>query len=514
MIDCQQPRQLSLIQKSEAIKSIEKASEDTPIIIDFDETLFLRNSTAEYLDSLRPRLMGLLLLKALYFAQPWLWLPQPFRSIRNRDWFLVFFSTVLMPWTLIVWHHKAKILAKKYGNKELIAAINRNKKSSIIIATLGFNFIINPLINNLKIRWHETIACRFWQGATDRQKGKLLMVQEVLPPTAIEKAVVITDSYDDMPLLQAVAMPCLVIWPLARYVPPLQDVYLPFFYLEKVKRVGENYTSKVILWDDLPILLLAFSWQANHPLIHGISILFLLISFWCVYEIGYYENDWVAEKYEEKPKLSITYHSYKHMMDSNYPWIWSAVFGFLGVILLVNSQDINLLFDLGARASNFEAVNPVLLPLIYWISFLLVSRVCFWVYNYLNKHTRTWLYLLLQSFRYYGFAVVTATNLIGTSLLSSHILSRSILYVVYRHSGGNADSWPKEVPEKLLRWLIFLFILGAIAIGSRDFTLWENWQTWTIIAWCLVQGKGQIIRVLRRVRPVFKDGSNRVTSIS
>jgi hypothetical protein len=513
MID-RQERPLSLIHKSETIKLIENALPSTSIIIDFDETLFLRNSTAEYLNSLRPRLIGLLLLKGLSVIRPWAWLPATFRGSQVRDWFLVTISTILLPWTLYFWHQRAEKLAKDYGNTELIEAVNNNSDASIVIATLGFNFIINPLIKFLPIKYDLVVGCRFFQGAKDRSKGKLLMIQEALSEQLIKSAIVVTDSYDDLPLLQLVAQPCLVIWPLAKYVPPLKDIYLPFFYLEKVKRVGEKYTFKVIIWDDLPILLLAFSWQATNPVFHGGSILLLLVSFWCVYEVGYYENDRVAEKYEEKPKLSITYHAYKQMMETWSPWFWSLVFGWFGIALLEKAQGIGLLFTIKSAEVALGSFNPTVLPFIYWVGFLLLLRFCFWVYNHLNKPTRTWLYLLLQSLRYYGFLAVTSTNLIGTSLLSSQIISRSILYVVYRYSGGNADNWPKQVPEKLLRWLIFMFILAAIAIGSRNFSLLGSWQTWTIIAWCLVQGKGQIIRMLRQVKPIVKDGSNRVTSIA
>lgn len=506
------PKQISLIRKSEAIKSIKTVAKNTPIIIDFDETLFLRNSTAEYLDSLRPRLIGLLLLKFLYSIQPWNWFPKPFRGSKTRDWFLVVVSTILLPWTFLLWRRKAQKLAEEYGNQELIDAINKNRNASVTVATLGFNFIINPILKFIPIRYDTIIGCRFWQGAKDRRQGKLAMLQKCLSPDAIASATVITDSYEDMPLLQAVAKPCWVIWPEAKYIPPLKDIYLPFFYLEKVKRVGENYIFKVILWDDVPILFLAFSWQANHPLTHGLGLLSLLISFWCIYEIGYYENDRVAEKYEEKPKLSITYHTYKHVMETRYPWLWAGIFGILGVALLTKGQDITLLFSLDPYSSKFEAISPILLPSIFWLGFLLLLRFCFWGYNHLNKYTRTWLYLPLQSFRYYGFLAVTATNIVGTSLLSSHILARSMLYIVYRYSGGNVDNWPKQIPEKLLRWSIFMFILGAIVIGSRNFALWENWQTGAIIVWCIFQAKGQILRMLRQVKPVFKDGSNTVTS--
>ncbi len=150
------------------------------------------------------------------------------------------------------------------------------------------------------------------------------------------------------------------------------------------------------------------------------------------------------------------------------------------------------------------------MPFLYWAAFLASVRLCFWVYNHLNKHTRTWLYLLLQSFRYYGFLAITATNSVGTSILSAQILSRSILYIVYRYAGGNADSWPKEVPVKLLRCLIFIFLLSAIALGTHSLELWQTWQTWAIILWCLVQGNKQIRAMLSQVKPVFEDGSNDV----
>lgn len=290
----------------------------------------------------------------------------------------------------------------------------------------------------------------------------------------------------------------------------IKQIYFPFAYLERVKRVGEKYTIKVILWDDLPIILLAFSWQATHSLLHGMGILFLLISFWCVYELGYYENDYIAEQYEEQPKLSATYQKHQQMMDTWQPWSWSLLSGIVGVNLIEKAQGINFLLETKGLETQFNLSNSVLLPYLSWITFLIALRLCFWAYNHLNKHTRTWFYLVLQSFRYYGFLLVAATNLIGTSLLSSQILSRSILYVVYRYSGGNTHDWPKQVPEKLLRWLIFVFLLIAISFGSQNFQLWTSWQTWGTIAWCLLQGQGQFRRMLAQVKPVMEDGSNQV----
>lgn len=289
-----------------------------------------------------------------------------------------------------------------------------------------------------------------------------------------------------------------------------KNIYLPFSYLEKVKRSGENYTRRIIFEDDLPILLFTFSWQATYPLLHGLGILCLLVSFWCVYELGYFENDYVAEKYEQYPRISKYYYTYRGMMKTKFPWLWSLIFGFCGVAILQKALAEQLEMTVLPTAST---ISPLVLLLSYWIGFLISLRGCFWLYNYLNKATRTWLYVALQFFRYYGFIVVTPTNLVGTSLLFSNILTRSVLYITYRYCGGSVGNWPDRVPKKLLRWIVFLSSVLALSIGLQSLELWQSWQTWTIIAWCLFQGKGQILRTLSQVKPIFTDNSNLVQQI-
>ena len=223
-----------------AISSIKNASTNTTVIIDFDETLLLRNSTAEYLNSLRPRLLGLILLKFLSLIRPWSWLPKPFRGSKIKDWFLVTISTILLPWTLFIWRKKAKNMAQEYSNLELVEAVNKNRHSSIIIASLGFNFIIAPILKEMNIEQNMTIGCRFWQGAKDRGKGKLLMVREVLSESALKSAIVITDSYDDLPLLEIVEKPCLTLWEGAKYNPPLNDTKKALIAFLKFKQISNN----------------------------------------------------------------------------------------------------------------------------------------------------------------------------------------------------------------------------------------------------------------------------------
>ncbi len=221
-----QNNQIELLEPDVAIAAIANATKNTPIILDFDETLLLRNSTAEYINSLRPRLVGFGLIMLLKILRPWVWLPRPFRGNKTRDWFLVAIPTILLPWTLLFWQQKAKKLAQDHSNRELISGVEGNTEAEIIVASLGFNFVINPILEHISMRCDRLVACRFWQGASDRNKGKLIMIQEVLSESEIKSAILVTDSEDDLPLLQVVAQPYFVLWSLAKYVEPFKDFWL------------------------------------------------------------------------------------------------------------------------------------------------------------------------------------------------------------------------------------------------------------------------------------------------
>lgn len=226
--------------ESRAINRVLEADKDTLVILDFDETLLLRNSTAEYLNSLRPRLLGFMLLNIIKIIRPWIWLPKPFQGDKTRDWFLVIIPTLLLPWTIFLWRKKAAKLAKNYGNSKLLAAVNSNSSCPIIFASLGFNFIINPVLQHLPLKCiesnqsYELISCRLWQGAKDRNRGKLSMLQDEFSENAIASSILVTDSKDDLPLLNVVKYPCLIVWSDAKYINPFQDFWL-YSLIDKFK---------------------------------------------------------------------------------------------------------------------------------------------------------------------------------------------------------------------------------------------------------------------------------------
>lgn len=68
-------------------------------------------------------------------------------------------------------------------------------------------------------------------------------------------------------------------------------IYIPLLYSEKIKRPDKRYFLNNIIGEDFIILWLSFAYSSSHLWFNSISIFLLLIAFWCVYELGYIEND-------------------------------------------------------------------------------------------------------------------------------------------------------------------------------------------------------------------------------
>ena len=287
-------------------------------------------------------------------------------------------------------------------------------------------------------------------------------------------------------------------------------IYIPFFYLEKIKRPDKKYFLYSVIGEDYLIFLLAFPFITNHFLYNALGIFFLQVSFWCIYEIGYVENDIIGEKFEDKAVLSYNYNSYSYSFHLWQPWIWAAVLSSLGIVFLNRST----LFFSGefnyVLTTNSEQLFKVFHSLLYWLAFLVVLRFSFHIYNHINKRSRVWFYLLLQTCRYCGFLVLFTTNTIGLVLLVSKVLTRSIQYVLYRYIGGGNNDWPIYFPRYFFYLLIYLMILGSIAANDRDISLIFNYHVLCIIIFCLVRGCKSFQKVFFQFEHVSKDSSNKV----
>lgn len=502
------PPQQQLDQPSSAVSNgvlsaVRNASQDSPIIVDFDETLFLRNSTQAYLGSIYPRPLGLFFLLTAKATKPWRALPAPFnRSDISRDWLLVLGATLLFPWTLLVWRYKAKTLAQKYYNLPLAQAIDDNDRAPIVIATLGFGFIVNPLVRYLPMSLTQSsrvqvIACRFWLGILDRAAGKLKMVRNVLSEQSVSNAVVVTDSNTDQALLDVAATSHLITWPDALFVPAMSDLYVPLLYSEKIKNPGKAHFIKRVVLGHWAFGVIAWSYLSPHPILNSVSLFLLTLSYWCVYEIGYQENDTIGEKYEQRPTLSQAYREKQHSINLQtlWPWVYGIAFAIPGCVLFAVSQSALPLETAIAQIyspSDAAILSSSLSNCAWWLVYLFVVRLSFWLYNRLNELTRIWVFPLLQAQRMFGFSILASTSIVGTVLLAAFLISRWVQYCVYR-CGGERTAFPINVSCLLLFTLLYV----SLAISSLEIAELITGQAAIAFAYCALRA----VKKVRKIGP-------------
>ena len=397
------------------LNQLHGAEPNTNVLVDFDETLFLRNSTEEYLDTLHPKAAGVVFLSGLDFLKPWNWLPGQLRGEVSRDWVRVLLATILFPWTLLIWPWQAKKLAQTQQNQILVQALSNNPNLNVLVATDGFRPIVAPILRHIKMVETELHACRLWLGVFDRLTGKFNRLNKTLGADTVANSIVITDSLNDIDLLQVAHQPFLIQWPQANYSQAMTATYAPLLYTSRFKH-SPIYLLRGILLDQWLILVLALSWIAPRPALHAVGLLFLVISFWCIYELGYYENDYVAEHYEKQPNVKETEFTHPDA-PLIQPWIWAGLFAVPGLFLLTWATATDLIISYNI----FEQTGWLGLR---WAGLLVITRLVYWVFNYVDKRSRVWPYLLLQYSRLPAFAVLTAISPVGGILLSAQTLTK------------------------------------------------------------------------------------------
>lgn len=465
----------------QTLDAVQNADSESPVIVDFDETLFLRNSTEEYLRSVYPRALGAGFVLTAKMLKPWKLLPQRLSADDvAKDWFLVVAATLLFPWTALVWRRRAKRLAAQYCNGPLAQAID-SSAGSLVVATLGFGWVVRPLLQHLpvsKVRagQYDLVACRFWQGVGDRAKGKLAMVCEAMGPTAVSRAVVVTDAEKDMPTLMASAVPCLLQWPEALFQPSFSDTYIPLLHSEKGRQTSRaNLVEHVVLAHWL-LLVLASSLTSTHPVLHGVSLLLLVLSYWCIYEIGYQAKD----------------------NHAPWPWVWAMGLAMPACFLLASAQPDAQLSSVWQVVMNASVV---------WLAFLAGVRLTFAIYNRFNLEARMWLYPFLQIQKMFGFAVLISINQVGALLLLALIVSQWIEYCIYR-CGGDRHQFPTSVS----RLMIFTLLFAGAAVSTQTPESMISWQTLAIFAFCFVSSFKQLRQVLAKLDLVVNSRRNHAAS--
>ena len=170
-----------------------------PVLLDLDETLYLRNSTEDFIDSARPPLAALLLMRMLDVIKPWRWTG----GEATRDVWRVRLISACFPWTGNRWKNRVAGLAKNFANQRLMAAL-ATPGTTPIITTVGFQPIVAPLVAALGLPQARIVAARLTTFA-DRRDGKLHLAVGALGDDTVRRALVLTDSAQDLTLLNACA---------------------------------------------------------------------------------------------------------------------------------------------------------------------------------------------------------------------------------------------------------------------------------------------------------------------
>jgi len=445
-----------------------------PVLLDLDETLYLRNSTEDFIDSARPALLALLVMRLLDFIEPWRWTG----GLETRDVWRVRCIVVLFPWTLARWKTRVVALAASAANTALIDAVNERARKktgqAAIIATLGFRPIVTPLVAALGLPPQIRIVAASLATFADRRGGKLRLVVAALGNETVHRALVLTDSSQDEDLLSACALPLRKVWARARYRPALSGIYLPGQYLTQVKRPGERYITRGILQEDFALWVLSSVMVAPEPVTHVAALLFLLLSFWAIYESGYVDNDRGAMRFEREPKVSTAFHDGLTATPRWAPWVWALASGAIGVAIL--------------RGLGREAVAGFAI----WACVLAATYGAFALYNRFDKATRVWLYSCLQLARSAAFVALVPINLIGAIAIGAHVLAKWVPYYIYRAAG---KKWP-DAPHFMTRLLFFAVLMVLIAFATGIGAFW-TWSTAALLAWNLFRARHELVGTLR-----------------
>ena len=218
---------------------------------------------------------------------------------------------------------------------------------------------------------------------------------------------------------------------------------------------------------------------AVNPAFHTVGLLLLSLSFWAIYERGYFNNDVSASRYEVDPVLNAAFGRVEVATPAAQPWIWALVAGGAANLILHPHDD--------AFIAHFGL----------WIGVLVSTYACFSLYNHIDKMSRVWLYPLLQLARSAAFTVVVPIELAGAAALAAHVLSRWVPYQFYRLASRR---WPNmRMPLMRLISFMLLIVLIACAVGTSAMT---TWSTLALLLWNMFRGRRDIYVVFKSARRI------------
>lgn len=436
-----------------------------PLVVDFDETLLLANSTSLFIDSASPSVVAYLLIKVVDLVHRFTRKGEPDR----RDAWRVRAIMLAMPWVVRRWRRRAPATVTELLNRPLVEAL-AGADGPIVIATMGFTPIVAPLVAASDLGSAQLVAVDPRAGG-DRERVKFQGTEEVLGDEGLAGSLVVTDSLADRALLEAAEVPLRVTWPEVRQVRTFDTTYFPGRYLE-VKRPQGSYATRILL-EDISFWVLASIWLVDEPVTHTAGLLVLALSFWAVYEYGYVDNDRIAEVYEPDPMLTSTFHRRRLRFAVWKPLTWAAITGALGVWII-----------------NWPDPEPV--DFARWGGLLVATLITFVVYNRVDKQSRVFLYPLLQLLRSGAFLVVVVATPIVVAAVAIKALFRWVPYFIYR---TRSAPFPSD-DLSAHRLLVFLpvAVVMAAEIGWSELV---TPTTLSVAAWMLIRARTTLPNAIR-----------------
>lgn len=444
-----------------------------PIVVDFDETLLLGNSTGHFLASLQPGFVAYFLVKLVDLIGR-------FGHAGDRDRRRVRWLSRLLPWSLLRWRRLAPELAGRMANRPLVEAL-RAHDGPVVVATMGFGPVVAPLLAEMGLDRAQLVAIDL-DHRGDRAATKAAAAAEVLGSDGLSRSLVVTDSLADRALLESSAVPLLVQWPGVVPAQAFRSVYLPGRYVV-VKRPKAKNLRRIIL-DDFGLWVLGSVWLADRPFTHVLGLAVLLASFWAIYELGYLDNDRMAERHEHDPVLSDIYHERPLDVPVWKPLAWAIAAGVVGLWIL--------------RWPG----QPDLVDYLRWGGVLALTFGVFAFYNRIDKQTRVLLYPLLQLLRGGAFLAVVPTTAIADAALIIMALIRWVSYYIYR---TRDKAWPGE-DLSAIRLIVFAAAAGLLAAQHEWNDLVEP-TTLALMAWSIFLARKSIPRAIRAAHRIDRPGA-------
>jgi len=142
-----------------ALSRIENLRKDQPIVVDFDETFFLRNSSQDFIRMVRPYVFGALLYKFLEIIRPWAWFDKGEVQVLTRDWFHVMSVILVFPWTLLVWRSHARKIAEVWTNKPLAELLKKRQPDYNVLCSQGFGPVVRPVLKHMGVAFSRVDTC-------------------------------------------------------------------------------------------------------------------------------------------------------------------------------------------------------------------------------------------------------------------------------------------------------------------------------------------------------------------